>query len=97
MRCRYLIYYVRICLNITKAYYVNCREKSWDLYKGDWEDYRQELKRLFDEIVQEAGESESVYQQATKAEGRNHVDNVLSRFADVTKSIDVSLVTSSRD
>ena len=67
------------------------------MYKGDWLDYCQELKKLFEEIGQDAYESESIFREALKAEGRRQTDNVLIKLADVAKSIDISLVTSSRD
>ena len=101
LRCVYLLCLVRICLAITRAFYMNCREKSWDLYKGPWADFRKEIKSLVEAINCQANQSTSAFNELIKLEkwgiSDQKQDNPLLKLAAFAKSISPTEITSSRE
>lgn len=101
LRCRYLLRILRVSESVARAFYINCREKCWDLYKGPWDDHRTELARLFTEIQSEIGEDTSLYRDLTRLEGwpspQAQDADPLQAMAKMVKMIRPSHVASSRD
>lgn len=103
LRCRYLLHVMRISHNIAWAYYVNCREKSWDLCKGPWNNFREELRAAFKAIETEARASTPLYERIRKLEGWGRAwqnrenSNPLLKTADFARSIDAKKALSSRE
>ena len=101
LRARYLRHILRISLSIARAFYMNCREKSWDLYKGDWNDFHDELRRLFRAIREDATAGVPLYWRLVQlekwAKKSKSIPSPLISLADLTKSIDVEKVKTSRD
>ncbi|MBU4286194.1 MAG: hypothetical protein KKD76_04735 [Verrucomicrobia bacterium] len=102
LRARYLRHILRISMAIARAFYMNCREKSWDLYKGDWADFHDELRRLFRAIRKDATAGAPLYRRLVQLEKWAKSDGLspktpLAFLADLTKSIGVDKVKTSRD
>jgi hypothetical protein len=101
VRCQYLHHTLRATYAIARAFYINCREKSWDITKGDWNDFRIELQGLLEELEEEARLSAPLYEDLIHLEGWGPAYHIrpdpLSRTADFSKTIDVNAITSSRD
>jgi len=101
LRCQYLLHTVRVCLAVTNAFYINCREKSWDLYKGPWHDFREEIKILIGEIDRESARSTPLFHELVKLEkwgvSDQRSDNPMVNLAAFAKSIDPGQITSSRE
>ncbi len=101
MRCQYLLRVIRASQAIADAFYINCREKCWDLYKGPWDDYRKELRALIDKIGAEAGDGPALYRKLVRAEGWSTAAiaaaDPLVRTAALAAEINVDNVRSSRD
>ena len=100
-RCHYLLHLLRASQSMARAFYVNCREKSHDLTKGDWSDFRAELTRLFAEIVQESRASIPIFRQLLISEGWGtrflSLPDPLEQTARFAASIQPDRVTTSRD
>jgi len=106
LRCRYLLHTVRISRCIAQAFYINGREKCWDLYKGDWDDFRAELRKLLAAIQVEVKASTPVYRRLVRLEqwsqragpfSTRDRPNPLEGVGELAQSIEVSGVTTSRD
>ena len=69
--------------------------------KGDWDDFRMELKSLLAEVEGEARQSAPLYEDLIHLEGWGPAYHIrpdpLTRTAEFAKTIDVNAVTSSRD
>ena len=100
-RCRYLLRTLRVSQAMARAFYINCREKCWDIYKGPWEDYRAELRALFADIRTTVAADAALYAKLARWEGRPQAAQAepdpLQKTAAAVASIDVQTVTSSRD
>lgn len=89
---------LKISLSIARAFYMNCREKCCDLYKGDWDDFHDELRGLFRAIREDAVGDTTLYRRLIQLEKWGKTDsNPLASLADLTKSILVEKVKTSRD
>lgn len=101
LRARYLKQVLKVSLSITRAFYMNCREKCWDLYKGDWNDFHAELKSLFRAVREDATDGIPLYNRLVKLEKWGKLDcsriDPLRSLADLAKSIKVEKVRTSRD
>ena len=87
--------------HVWHAFYMNCREKCWDLYKGDWPDFRSELRARLDDIVKEAAAAAPIYTEIVKREkwSKHILDEScpLEATGKLAAEIDVMKVTTSRD
>lgn len=103
LRREYLLHVLRVSRHIAWAFYVTCREKSWDMYKGPWNDFRRELRDAFDGIGAEAEASASSYLALRRKEewgGEwpvNDESNPLRKTAAFAARIDIAGVTTSLD
>jgi len=101
LRAEYLLHVVRISRCIARAFYINGREKCWDLHKGDWNDFREELRALFSEIRAEAETGAPVYSRLMRLEKwpKRFYDapNPLKETDRCAAEIDVKKVLSSRE
>ena len=100
-RCAYLLCVVRISRQVTEAFYINCREKCWDLYKGPWEGhFRAALRTCLGAVLAEAEHSGALFRQTTELEGwyvkPGQQEDPLQKTAGAAAAIDVDTVTSSR-
>lgn len=101
LRYHFLLCLVRMCLDITRAFYMNCREKCWDLYKGPWTDFRKEIQWCIEDINRQATQSTASFNELIKLEkwGGSDVkcENPLLKLAAFAKSIEPRSITSSRE
>lgn len=101
VRCQYLLRILRISQAIVRAFYVNCREKCWDLHKGPWQDYRAVLRGLFAGIQTENALDASTYAKVVRMEGSACSEvgagDPLLKIGEWVKTIDLDGVSSSRD
>jgi hypothetical protein len=97
-RAHYLLHVVRHSRAVARAFYVVGREKTRDLYKGDWADYRDELRRCLAQIAPETRRAGPWFRQATRLEQwgsvRQTTKDPLANAAAFAAGIDVRRVTS---
>ena len=100
LRTRYLLHTVRISRSIVQAFYVNGREKCWDLYKGAWDDFRAALRTHLDAIQAEVTAAEPTYRKLVRLEQWSHSTldqpDPLAGVAELARAVDVNRVTTSR-
>ena len=100
-RCEYLAHVVEISTCIARAFYMNCREKCWDLYKGDWSDFRSELQARLNDVVRIAAEAAPVYSEIVKREkwSKRTIESCcpLAVTAKLAAEIEVAKVTTSKE
>jgi hypothetical protein len=98
-RCEYLLHVLAISTCISRAFYMNCREKCWDLYKGDWSDFRSELRARLNDVVRIAAAAAPVYLEIVRREkwSKSTLEGncPLSATAELAADIDVTKVTTS--
>ncbi len=69
LRSKFLLRIIRVGQEVARAFYVHCREKSRDTYKGDWEDYSTEMRSLIDRLNVHAEKGKRIYAELVRAEG----------------------------
>ncbi|MBN1557503.1 MAG: hypothetical protein JW951_05085, partial [Lentisphaerae bacterium] len=99
-RCEYLGGILRVTRAATEAFFMNCREKCWDFYKGPWEGHFPEaLQARLDTIRCEAEVLDPLYRRIAAMEGWAprfyEKQSPAAALAALAASIDVHAVTTS--